>query len=232
MNSAQVETRYLNSFMARQADGLIVVPSEQTTDLRAAAEVATVVVDRRVDGVDFVGSDHQGGARQAIEYLIELGHQRIGCIAGPRELASSYERYQGFTDVMTTRLGMTKRSLGPLTRFADFDTAGGRSAARELLSLPQPPTALFAASDQQAVGALNEAVDRGVRVPQDLSVVGFDDIPLARLWSPRLTTVAQPIAEIGARAVEMLLERRQHSGAPRSDVLATQLQIRESAQGP
>jgi LacI family transcriptional regulator len=167
--------------------------------------VPFVFVDRDVEGVDadVVSVDNRTGMRLIAEHLVGLGHQRIGMISGPLDKASGYERHLGLRDALAD-LGVELEDS--LVRFGDFRTSGGREGAGELLDLPSPPTALVTANNQMTLGALLTVNEMGLDVPGDLSVVGFDDPEWAPLTGPPLTTLAQPIYEMGVRAARMLLE--------------------------
>jgi DNA-binding LacI/PurR family transcriptional regulator len=157
---------------------------------------------------------------------MSLGHRRIGAITGPADYLCSRARVDGYRSALE-RLGADYEQA--LVRHGDFQHEGGFVCGGELLDLPEPPTAIFAGSDQQALGVYEAARQRGLRIPQDLSVVGFDDLPAARWVSPPLTTVRQPLAEMGRVAAEMLGDLIE--GVPlRSQrvELATELIVRES----
>jgi len=148
-------------------------------------------------------------------------------ITGPPEPVCSQERLEGYRAAMG-RAGIAVDD--DLVRFGDFQPDGGQRAAAELLALPDPPTAIFAGSDMQASGVYQEARAHGLRVPEDLSVVGFDDLRISRHLSPPLTTVRQPLAQMAAEAVRMTLEASRHgftSPPPRLE-LATSLTVRDS----
>jgi LacI family transcriptional regulator len=149
----------------------------------------------------YVMSENREGAAQAVRHLHELGHERIATIAGPQRTWPGAERLDGYRDEMR-RLGAEVRRTYVIE--GDFYDESGYRATRQLLELAEPPTALFAASDLMAAGALRAASELGVRVPEDLAVVGFDDIEVAGLIQPSLTTVRQEMHDIGAAAAEGL----------------------------
>jgi len=152
------------------------------------------------DRVNYVDVDNIGGARMATEHLIRLGHTRIGTISGPLDMTPSQDRLDGFREVMSTyRLPVPDG----LVIEGDFTEAGGRAAMMQLLAVG--PTAVFAASDSMAIGAIKAIRAAEMRVPEDIAVVGFDDIPSALTVDPELTTVRQPIERIGQLAVETLV---------------------------
>jgi LacI family transcriptional regulator len=173
-----------------------------------------------------VGATNWAGGLAATDHLLSLGHRRIGAITGPPGYLCSRARIDGYRSALE-RLGAQFDPL--LVRHGDFQHEGGFVRGGELLDLAEPPTAIFAGSDQQALGVYEAARQRGQRIPQDLSVVGFDDLPAARWVSPPLTTVRQPLADMGRVAAEMLGDLIE--GVPlRSQrvELATELIVRES----
>ena len=173
-----------------------------------------------------VGATNWAGGLAATDHLLSLGHRRIGAITGPAGYLCSRARIDGYRSALD-RLGAQFDPL--LVRHGDFQHEGGFVRGGELLDLAEPPTAIFAGSDQQALGVYEAARQRGLRIPQDLSVVGFDDLPAARWVSPPLTTVRQPLADMGRVAAEMLGSLI--DGVPlrgQRVELATELIVRES----
>jgi LacI family transcriptional regulator len=140
---------------------------------------------------------------EAMEYLIKLGHRRIGFISGRNDLKSAERRLRGYQE----SLAQASISIDPdLVVQGDFTAGTGLKCARQLLSLPEPPTAIFCANDQTALGAYQAAHEAGLSIPADLSIVGFDNIPDAALATPGLTTVDQSIREMGILATQMLVK--------------------------
>jgi len=206
------------------------ISTELVEDLRQR-RVPLVVVDREVPGVevDTVTTHHAQGGRLATQHLIDLGHRRIACIAGNSELSPSAERVTGYQDALSANGLLVDDDL--LLK-GDFRYESGYQATRQLLYLDSPPTAIFACNDLMAVGCISAATELGVHVPDQLSVVGFDNVRLASFTNPPLTTIAQPIFEIGALATKMLLERIDDLEAPaRIKTLDTELCVRHSS-GP
>jgi LacI family transcriptional regulator, xylobiose transport system transcriptional regulator len=162
----------------------------------------------------------------ATRHLIELGHRKIAAITGPEDMMCSLARVDGYRSAMNAA-GLP---IDPAwIRFGDFHPSGGEARAREILALPEPPTAIFAGSDLQALGTIAAAREAGLSVPDDLSVVGYDDIALSRWMSPQLTTVHQPLRRMGEEATRLVL-RMAEGEAPdtlRMD-LATHLVVRGS----
>lgn len=230
------DPRWPHSVLLPGRSGLIVVSSTLTERHRqeiADAGVPLVVVDPAdipSPHVVSVGATNWAGGLAATEHLIGLGHRRIAAIGGTPTLLCSRARIDGYRAAHDHH-GITADPN--LVRHGDFHHEGGFVQALELLNLDDPPTAFFAGSDQQAFGVIQAARVRGLRVPDDVSVVGFDDLPVARWSSPPLTTVVQPLAEMGRTAARMLL--RMVAGQPlgsRRVELATQLVIRETTAPP
>lgn len=232
-NSQEVELKYVETLAERQVDGLILVPSQETVALEAANDVPIVIVDREIEGYDLVASNHKAGARAATEYLADLGHEIIACIAGPRNLSVAKQRLQGYREVVEPVFSARGIDIDDFVSSGSFDYASGIHAATELLRRKPRPTAIFASSDQQAIGALRACADSRLSVPEDVSVFGFDDIDLAGLVKPRLSTVAQQTQAIAEFAVALLLDRDATSSASRrSYILPTELKLRESCTSP
>ncbi len=214
--------------------GLLVLPEESSGELQTLLThgFRFVVVDPRnlLDGqVPTVSAAHSSGADQAVRHLLDLGHRRIAAITGPAGMMATEERKRGYHAALAAAGVM----LDPeLVIESNFDVDGGRAAASLLLNLAEPPTAIFAFNDQLAIGALQTALARDLRVPQDLSIVGFDDTSEAELVMPALTTVRQPLAEMGRMGVSLLTRLLENHRLEAVHVeLATQLVVRGSS-GP
>ncbi|GAA4183287.1 LacI family DNA-binding transcriptional regulator [Streptosporangium oxazolinicum] len=223
---------WLENLAARRSDGVVLVVSELSPTERArldALGVPFVVVDPvgELDpDVPAVGTTNWAGGLSATEHLIGLGHTRVAHLGGPRDLLCSQARADGYRAAMErARLAVPDGYL----RHGRFTDHSGREDAAALLDLAEPPTAIFAASDQQAFGVYEALRERSLRVPADVSVVGFDDVPVARWVSPPLTTVRQPIVEMAAMATRLLvrLVDGEPVDTPRVE-LATRLVVRES----
>ncbi|MGQ9489678.1 MAG: LacI family DNA-binding transcriptional regulator [Anaerolineae bacterium] len=228
------ELANINVLLGKQVDGLILAAvGLGSRDLEQVLRAApAVVVDRNLPGVevDTLLVDNLGGGRQATRYLIELGHRRIGCITGPSTTTPSAERVTGYRAALAEAGIPVDENL--IAR-GDFQFAGGYAGAQALLALSEPPTAIFACNDLMAMGAIAAAAANGLRVPADLSIIGFDNSTLAAYTTPALTTVAQPIAEIGRLATEMVIQRSQTPDAARQRrILSTQLVVRQSTCPP
>ncbi|HEX6524536.1 MAG TPA: LacI family DNA-binding transcriptional regulator [Streptosporangiaceae bacterium] len=205
---------------------------DQLSQLRRAA-IPVVVIDAAnapPAGLPGVGATNWAGGLAATEHLLGLGHRRIAAITGPADLLCSRARVGGY------RSALDRAGIGfdpALLRYGDFHYAGGYLRAAELLDLPEPPTAIFAGCDEQAFGVLEAARTRGLRVPQDLSLVGFDGLPVTGWSSPPITTVRQPLAEMGSVAAQMLADLiGGNAPAPGRVELPTELIVRESTAPP
>ncbi|MEJ7770932.1 MAG: LacI family DNA-binding transcriptional regulator [Geodermatophilaceae bacterium] len=199
----------LEAIRAGMADGVIFTTvTAESMPLQEALkrQAPLVMLNRSVEGLpcDQVTSDNVSGSRAIAEYFVAGGHRRLGFIGGPPRPSTSVERKRGF------REGLASAGIPwdeTLCRYGDFSHADGRAAIRELLSLDEPPTAVFCVNDLTGLGALDGARSLGRRIPQDVWLAGYDDIAMSAWDAFDLTTVRQPIAEMVALAVRMLLER-------------------------
>lgn len=237
MRGATESRPWSSGLVSTGRSGAIIVASELTAlDQRvlADAHVPYVLIDPAAQlpnaDVATVGATNWAGGLSAARHLLELGHRRIGVISGPAAMPCSRARIDGYRAALESA-GVDVDSA--LIREGNFHHSGGYRAARELFELLEPPTAIFAGSDEQAFGVAEAARVTGRRIPEDLSIVGFDDLPISRWISPALTTVRQPLADMGRTAAEMLLtmiDRREPSG--RQVELATELIVRSSTAPP
>jgi LacI family transcriptional regulator len=225
------EAFYTDVLVEKQVDGILFlaagVSTERILDLQQRG-MLVVVVDRELPAanVDTVLTDNAGGGWSATRHLIDLGHRRIGYIAGPSDLTLSEYRSTGYRKALK-EAGITADE--ELILRGTFDFESGYRTAGQLLANHNRPTAIFACNDLMAIGAICAATELGLQVPQDLSVVGYDDIPLASYSNPPLTTIAQPNYDMGVKAASMLLERLLDPGMPaRRVVLDIELRIRRS----
>jgi LacI family xylobiose transport system transcriptional regulator len=227
---------WVEGVMRRRPVAVVLVFSGLAPEYRERLQsraIPFVIIDPAGDpspDVPSVGSANWSGGLLATRHLIELGHERIATITGPEDMMCSLARVDGYRSAMNSA-GL---AVDPdWVRFGDFHVTGGRAHAMELLSAEHPPTAIFAGSDLQALGVLEAAHARGLRVPEDLSIVGYDDIPLIQWVSPRLTTIHQPLRRMAEEATRIAIRMATgHStGTPRMD-LATNLVVRESTAPP
>ncbi|TDO54849.1 LacI family transcriptional regulator [Kribbella sp. VKM Ac-2527] len=213
------------------AGAILILPPEPGDDLirLRGRRFPFVVVDPRTTlprDIPSVSAAHFSGARQVTAHLVELGHRRIGVIAGPREWLAADARLSGHAAALADAGFLPTAEL---VRHVEPTTEQGYLAAGELLALPDRPTVLVAFNDKAAVGALRAAAERGLSVPDDLSVTGFDDIDVSRSTSPQLTTVRQPLQEMGRMAVSLLIRLLDRHEVEALHVeLATELVVRGS----
>lgn len=211
-------------------DGAIVMaPTLSDADLTAAASrgLPLVVLDRSLaaPGIGSIRADNVAAAVRVVAHLARLGRRAIAYISGPDASMDSRERFEGYLRGME-QAGLVVQPT--LVLPGDFTEEGGRRAGRRLLELDALPDAVFAGNDEMAIGLMEVLLERGVRIPEDVAVVGFDDIRLAAYVRPALTTVRQFKYELGYRAAQMLFELLEHPGEGRVEEIGTELVIRES----
>ncbi|HEY1972512.1 MAG TPA: LacI family DNA-binding transcriptional regulator [Pseudonocardia sp.] len=215
----EYELTVVRRLQHRRVDGLILAPSaEPAESLRFLAEhrMPTVLIDRLIHApLDQVGSENVEPLAGLVGHLADRGHRRIALVAGHPGLATTVERRDGYL------LGLRRAGLGRapeliVTGYSATEPA--RAAVHRLLALDQPPTAIISGNNSMTIGALTALREAGVGVPDGMALVGFDDFPWAGLFSPGLTTIAQPCVEMGERAVHMLLARMADLDAPTSTV--------------
>jgi LacI family transcriptional regulator len=202
------ELHHLQQLEARKADGLILASAslrDPSVQWLRERRICHVLANRFSDEDDpFVGVDDAAGASMATHHLIELGHRRIAHLSGPRNVSTSVLRREGFRSALKDA-GL--RCPSELVVHAGFLEDTGRKAMERLLSLPEPPTAIFAVNDMTAIGAYGAVLERGLRIPEDVAIVGFNDVPLASRLDPGLSTVRVPVREIGSVAGRALLNQ-------------------------
>lgn len=225
------EHNHLSVLRGEGAAGLILIPSDAPevsyTSLRAW-DIPIVAADRMPRGlqVDLVCSNHREGAREATAHLVAHGYKDIAIINGPDGVCAADDRLAGYRDALRDAAIALQPSL---IVHSDFRQAGGRAAMQKLLELSKPPRAVFVANNLMALGALQAIHERGIRIPDEVAVVGFDDMPWAVSLRPPLTVVAQPVEEIGRAAAQLLLEKLNGPAhAARHVILSTRLIVRSS----
>jgi len=222
--------RELRHLRRKRVDGVVLVGGLVPDDALAGAveglPLVTVDRDTGLSGRWSVRADHRAGGRIATEHLVELGHERIAHVAGPEHLSVAQERLGGYRESLEAS-GLEADEA--LVVHGDFGEAGGHEALRTLLRRRREFSAVFCCNDLAAVGALHALDEAGFRVPDDVSLVGFDDIHLAGYLRPALTTVRQPIHDLGRRAATLLLEHAVPGEAERHEVLEVSLVRRDSA---
>lgn len=227
------ERRYVDIALDEQMAGVIIAAaSEADSDLQPLVDrdIPVVAVDRRLEriDVDTVMVDNARGAQLGTGHLLDQGCERVACITGPTRTTTAFQRLQGFLDAHRTRGVEVDETL---IRRQNFKEDGGRAGAEFLAGLADPPDALFVANNLMTVGALSALVDRQVKIPQDMALVGFDHLPWADLTRPQLTTVAQPTYEMGREAGRALAGRiGGDDSIARTIVLTPTIHVRESSQ--
>jgi LacI family transcriptional regulator len=230
------ETEYLNILLQKQVDGVLLVPacsSGESVSLLQERGTPVVVLDRRVPDVkvDTVRCDSERGAYQLVQHLLELGHTHIAILTGPQTVSTAADRVTGYRQAMLEAgldCGQGRVFYG------EFTQEGGYQTARQALAVKPRPTALVAANNFIAIGAFHALREAGLRVPEDMSMVAFDDLPVMLITEPFLTVAAQPAYEMGQRATELLLARLAGVGPADQHelVLPIQLVIRKSSGPP
>ena len=228
-----LETKYLRMVRRNRFDGIIINPTNSLMTNFSDMDIPIVVLSNGDDYPDFdtVSSDTETAVQESLDYLYELGHRRIGLIAGlstRRKLTTRYQSYLAF---------LARKHL-PLDEdiivHGDFTIQAGMEAMKHMLSLSEPPTAIFAANDILAIGAMQTARAAGWQIPENISIMGMDDIFAASTTYPPLTTVAKPKYELGVKAADLLLAQLQHgpANAPEHHKLRCELLTRGSTAPP
>ncbi|MDO3410791.1 LacI family DNA-binding transcriptional regulator [Saccharibacillus sp. CPCC 101409] len=224
-----------SSIHGKRFDGIVLMSQSDSDDAfiyhARSKGIPLVVLNREVkaEGICNILSDDRDGAYLAGRHLIDSGHERIGLIEGRRSFKSAAERRDGLLRAMIeSHLPINGECIVP----GDYTTQGGYEAMRALLDLDTPPTAVFCANDDTAIGAMNAVFERGLRVPDDISIVGFDDIGFSSYTNPALTTVKRPIERISRRGAQTLVEWLRTGIAPPQETirLHTELIVRKSVE--
>lgn len=225
------ESFYLDVLQAESVDGVILPPINDRDAAVARfvdSGIPVVCVDRSLasSSIDKVEVDNRLGALEAVEHLIGLGHRRIGLITGRLNVSTSRDRKQGYEEALAAH-GMSLRADYMLV--GDNKQASGAALAEQILGLAMPPTALFVTNNLMAVGAIEGLHRRGLRIPAEVAIIGFDDLPWAEALDPPLSVVRQPAYEVGRSAVELLMRRLSDPKAPAASVrLRPRLILRQS----
>lgn len=233
-NRPDREARYVDLAFARQVDGVLLlggsIPTgngRQMTD--AGLPIATICVAIRGSGLPFVMVDDIEASKRVVSYLLELGHRRFGYVAGPADNINGIGRRRGFV------AALSEAGLDPNDAVywpGDFWLPAGIAAGRDFLARKRRPTAIYAASDHMAIGFMKTVTDAGVRIPEDVSIIGFDGIEYADFVTPALTTIRQPRHELGATGARLLLSAFAGRPAQRGIHLEAPLVVRESTSAP
>jgi LacI family transcriptional regulator len=248
------QDEYLRLLFARHIDGLLIAPAGERSDGLArmvANDIPIVQIDRAVPGLDspLVGVDNEGGAYQAIRYLISLGHRRIGVVRGLETITTQRARVAGYRwalaeaglpvdESLIVRANRRQNSNRPVSTHTDYPmsarltnlqmTPNAFQALHQLLDMPDHPTAIFVTNNQMTLGVLHALRERGLRCPDDISIVSFDDLDWAPLFSPPLTVVSQPTYELGVIAARQLVRLIRQEPVKPLAPLPVKLLIRES----
>jgi LacI family transcriptional regulator len=234
--SEEKQSRYITALLEKQIDGILFVPVGNTSAairMIKRQDVPVVVLDRRISGAkaDVVRCDSEGGAYMLTNVLLSLGHRRIAVLSGPQSISTAEDRVRGYQRALAEQ-GMPIRP--ELMQYGKFTVESGMEMARNALALSPRPTAVFAGNNFIAIGALKALQEFRVRVPEDVALVGFDDLPVNLTMDPFLTAAKQPAYAMGSRAAELLLARLGGT-APRGYqevVLPTEIEIHRSSGSP
>lgn len=227
------EKLYINVMRSEDVAGVILASASEAdpqVDDLIAYNIPIVAIDRQIDDrqIDSVLATNIEGARAAVAHLIELGHRCIGFIGLPLTRTPGKERYEGYQRALRDHPLPVSSDY---VRIADAKQQGGYASTRDLLAEQPCVTALFVANNLMTLGALDAIRERGLKIPDDISIIGFDDMPWANLLQPPLTAIAQPTYELGQRAAELLLERFRQPQKPAVRLeLKTNLVVRGSTQ--
>jgi LacI family transcriptional regulator len=233
-NDPQKEINYIDSFVKRGVDGLIIATSDLSSKQSkhiSALSIPVVIVDRELPGLsrDLVMVDNYDCAYQAADHLLDLGHRHIGVILGPEQTMTTRTRLKGARDALQ-EAGLFDPGL---VRYGSYSIDSGHEAMRAIMRKGGQLSAVFCANDLLAIGAIKAVQESGLKVPVDVSVIGIDDIMLSSLVNPALTTIRQPTFDLGAMAAKLLIQRIQDNdaGVHRKVILPGELIIRNST-GP
>ena len=230
--SPEKEANYINVLLQRRVDGIIIAPTTNDKNrflMLKRQALPCVLLDRRVDGFkcDTVVSNGCEGAKKLTQHLLRLGYRRIAIVSGPLTISTAQERVEGYAQALQENQVPIDESL--IVRDT-YQQDSGYESVKQLLKQERRPEAIFAGNNFIAVGALHAIRELGLRIPEDVALVGFDDIPQGSLISPALTVVSQPAYEMGVAAADSLISRLsgKYRGKPRDIVVATSIIIRES----
>lgn len=232
---ATKEVGYVNNLIQGMVDGLLLVLPRNPidyVDFLSSRNFPFVLIDHQGTGEECpaIGSTNWQGAYQATNYLIQLGHRRIGFITGWLDLGCAVDRLEGFKAALKNNRIPLMNDLIFEGTFAQLD---GYAGANKFLGLKKPPSAIFASNDVMAMAAMDAAREKGMRIPEDISIIGFDDIPQASLVRPALTTIRQPLEQMGRTAAQVLLDIiRDPNNSYKRIELPTELIIRDSTTKP
>ncbi|MEM9951779.1 MAG: LacI family DNA-binding transcriptional regulator [Chloroflexota bacterium] len=227
------QQRYLDGFLAERVAGLVVVPAPQTDPqvlhTIQAQGIPIVLLDRKLTGfeADYIGSDNIQGAHDAVTHLIEEGYTRIATIAGSQQVSTGVDRLTGYRTAMAEH----NLTIQPdWIQFGNFNKQDSYQAFQNLLQLDKIPEAIFIANDAMTISVLRAVRDLGICIPDDLAIAGFDELLIADLLTPALTTIEQAAESLGQEALQLLFDRIQYPNRPTRIVqIPTKINIRESS---
>jgi LacI family transcriptional regulator len=208
-NNIEKQSSYINMLISKQVDGVIIISSDDSgedVNKLEKASIPVLIADRLVDykNVDNIIVNNEKGGYIATKYLISLGYRKIGCIGGPLFISSSNQRVAGYKRALIEEnIGVNEDYI----TYGDFHFAGGLVAFEKYKMMDDKPEVIFATNDMMALGFINGLMEAGMNVPLDVSVIGFDDIKLARMAIPKLTTIAQPLEQLAQTATDLILNR-------------------------
>jgi LacI family transcriptional regulator len=229
------EVKYINILVQKQVDGVLLVPAcsnSKSVNFLHSNNIPIVLIDRSIPDfkTDLVRCNSEGGAYNLVKHLIDLGHKRIVTITGPRGISTSEDRVVGY------HRAMSEAGLENLASvyYGAFTQASGYELANYVIALYPRPTALFGANNFISIGALKALRDANFRVPEDMAVVGFDDLPASMVVNPILTVAAQPAYEMGQLATDLLVKRLSDDASEREQeiILQTEIILRQSSGPP
>ncbi|MGB9857796.1 MAG: LacI family DNA-binding transcriptional regulator [Dictyoglomaceae bacterium] len=231
------EREYIEVLYSKQVDGIIITPSKSTEtrknlELFISQDIPVILVDRRIAGIetDVVLADNVFGTFSATEYLINLGHKRIGIITGPLDTTTGKERLDGYLKALEKYNIPVEKDL---IREGNFKRDGGYEKGKELLDLENPPTAIISSNNLMTLGLISAISERELKIPEDISIISFDDMEWFKYFSPPLTAISQPSYELGKTAGLLLIERlKRRRKRPKEVILPTNLIIRGSCTSP
>jgi LacI family transcriptional regulator len=234
--SEKKESQYLRVMLQNQVDGVLLVPARSTNtesvDFIQELDTLVVVLDRRIPeaSVDVVRCDSEDGAYRLVLLLLSLGHKRIVFLSGPHGISTAEDRVRGYRCALS-EAGLAENEM---IFYGAFTVMSGYEMASQLLKLNPRPTAILASNNFIAVGAMRAVREAGLRIPEDMAVVGFDDLPDHLIVEPYMTVAAQPAYEMGQRATELLLNRLsgEVADAHQEIVLPVEVVVRRTSGGP
>jgi LacI family transcriptional regulator len=220
-NNMEHQSSYTDMLISKHIDGVIIISSDKTDEdvnKLAANSIPVVIADRSVNhpSVDNIIVNNKKGGYDATKYLLSLGYTKIACIGGPTTISSSSQRMEGYKQAII-EAGIELKDA--YIYIGDFHFNGGEKASETFLSLKEPPEAIFATNDMMALGFITGSQKRGINIPKDISVIGFDDIQLSSIMTPLLTTIAQPLDTLAKISTQLILDKIENKTSKVSQIL-------------